>query len=74
MPLGQGKTTVAATITSELREKIKQVAAIKHWSVAQTLGLFIDRYWDDWVKELGINEKPSPSKESKRPGRKKTES
>ena len=68
------KQTVGASVTTEMKERIKRIATEKHWSIGQTLGLFIDRYWKEWEKELGLVEEPSPSKESKRPGRKKTES
>lgn len=64
MPLSQGKKTVAATVTDEQRDKIKRVAALKHWSVAQTLGLFIQAHWEQWERELGIVEEsvPTPKK------------
>jgi hypothetical protein len=67
MPLTQGKKTVGATVTVEVREKIKRVAELKHWSVAQTLGLFIDAYWSQWEKDLGVDEKP---KAEEKPGKK----
>lgn len=63
MPLKQGKRTVGATVTDEVHDRIKRVAMLKHWSVAQTLGLFIDAYWDDWERELGIVEEPAPKKQ-----------
>jgi hypothetical protein len=66
MPLSQGKKTVAATVTDDLRNKIKEVAAIKHWSVAQTLGLFIERYWNEWEKELGVKTQATPKKRTKK--------
>jgi len=47
-------TTVGATVTPDLKDRIKSVAEFKHWSVGMTLRLFIDRYWDDWEKELGM--------------------
>ncbi len=57
------KKTVGATVTDEVRDKIKRVAELKHWSVAQTLGLFIDAYWSQWEKDLGLD--PSPKAEDK---------
>jgi hypothetical protein len=65
MPLKQGKKTVGATVTDEVYDRIKRVAMLKHWSVAQTLALFIDSYWENWEKDLGIEEeepKPTPKK------------
>ena len=66
MPLKQGKKTVGATVTDEVHNRIKRVAALKHWSVAQTLGLFIDAHWEQWERELGIAEEPvtTPKKKS----------
>ena len=67
MPLQQGKRTVAATVTDEARDRIKRVATLKHWSMAQTLGLFIESHWDAWEKELGIEpEKPPTPKTTKK--------
>lgn len=67
MPLKQGKTTVGATVTDEMREKIKRVAELKHWSVAQTLSLFIEAYWEQWETDIGVVESaPAPkTKKSK---------
>jgi hypothetical protein len=67
MPLKQGKKTVGATVTDEVHDRIKRVAMLKHWSVAQTLGLFIDAYWENWEKDLGAEENanPTPKKKSK---------
>lgn len=66
MPLKQGKKTVAATVTAEVSEKIKRVATLKHWSVAQTIGLFIDAYWDKWVEDIGGDNTDSPPPKRKR--------
>lgn len=66
MPLRPGKKTVGATVTDEMRNRIKRVANEKHWSVAQTLGLFIDAYWEAWEKDLGIVETPSPKSKRSR--------
>lgn len=65
MPLTEGKKTVAATVSDEMRERIKSVAALKHWSVAATLGLFIDAHWQNWEKELGIVEATTPRPKKK---------
>ena len=46
---------------AELRNRIKRVAKTRHWSLSQTLLLFIDRYWADWEKELGIDEADTPN-------------
>ena len=60
------KKTVGATVTDEVRDRIKRVAALKHWSVAQTLGLFIDAYWEQWEKDIGVVETtPPPTKKRK---------
>ncbi len=67
MPLKQGKKTVGATVTDEVHNRIKRVAALKHWSVAQTLGLFIDSYWDEWERELGVAEEPVPTPKKQSP-------
>jgi len=58
MPLSQGKKTVGATVTGEVQERIKRVAELKHWSVAQTLGLFIDAYWEQWERDIGVESTP----------------
>lgn len=52
------KKTVGATVTDEARDRIRRVAALKHWSVAQTLGLFIDAYWEQWEQDIGIDSTP----------------
>jgi hypothetical protein len=65
MPLKPTKKTVGATVTDEVRDKIKRVAELKHWSVAQTLGLFIDAYWEQWEKDLGVFEAESSPKSRK---------
>lgn len=65
MPLSQGKKTVGATVSAEMQSRIKRVAQLKHWSVAQTLGLFIDAYWDAWEKELGIDPEPTTTPKRK---------
>ena len=61
------KQTIGVVVTDETRERVKRVAEVKHWSVSQTLSLFIDAYWDTWEKDLGVAEKPSttPKKKSK---------
>ena len=66
MPLKQGKKTVGATVTDEVHDKIKRVAMLKHWSVAQTLGLFIDALWDEWERELGVAEESAPTPKAKK--------
>lgn len=61
------KKTVGATVTDEVRDKIKRVAELKHWSVAQTLGLFIDAYWEQWERDIGIDATPKDkTKKSKK--------
>lgn len=66
MPFKPGKKTVGATVTDEMALRIKQVAVAKHWSVSQTLSLFIDAHWDEWesemLKPLTPQTKPSKSK------------
>lgn len=68
MPLKPDKATVGATVPTKLRERIKHFAEIKHWSVAQSLGLFIEAYWERWEQEHGVEYPPQTEKEtSKRP-------
>ncbi len=63
MPLNADKSTIGVTVTTEFKERIKRVAEAKHWSVSQTVGLFIEAYWDIWEDELGVSEKkPTPKK------------
>lgn len=64
MPFKPGKKTVGATVTDEMAERIKQVALAKHWSVSQTLSLFIDAYWDEWESEI-LQLKPTKTRKSK---------
>lgn len=52
MPLKSGKKTLGATVTDEMAERIREVARNKHWSVSQTLSLFIDAHWDEWESEM----------------------
>lgn len=60
------KQTVGASVTAEMRERIKLLAKKKYWSVGQTLGLFIDRYWEEWEKELGVETETTPKKPAKK--------
>jgi hypothetical protein len=66
MPLKPDKSTIGVTVTAEFKERIKRLAEAKHWSVSQTVGLFIDAYWDTWEKELGVSSKTDTPKKSKR--------
>jgi hypothetical protein len=59
------KQTVGASVTTEMKERIKRVAQEKYWSVGQTLGLFIEKYWDEWEKELGVETQTTPKKKAK---------
>lgn len=59
------KQTVGASVTTEIKERIKRVANLKHWSVGQTLGLFIDRFWEEWEKEIGVETQATPKKRTK---------
>ena len=59
------KQTVGASVTAEMRDRIKRLAKEKYWSVGRTLGLFIDRYWEDWEKELGVETQTTPKKPRK---------
>lgn len=54
MPLKPDKATVGATVSAEMRERIKHFAEAKHWSVAQSLGLFIEAYWEKWEQDNGV--------------------
>lgn len=67
MPQSTGKTTVGVTVTLDMKAKIKRVATLKHWSISQTLGLFLESHWDAWENSLGIEpEKSSTPKTSKK--------
>lgn len=66
--------TVGASVTSEMKERIKTVAKSKYWSVGQTLGLFIERYWEEWEKELGIESKSAKTAKSRKSRANKPES
>lgn len=58
---GSSKKTIGATVTEEMRSRIKRVAEQKHWSVGQTLSLFIDAHWEKWEAELGLGAtEPAP--------------
>lgn len=61
------KQTIGVVVTDEMRDRVKRVAKLKHWSLSQTIALFMDSYWDDWERELGIAEEPvtTPKKKSK---------
>ncbi|NEP59923.1 MAG: hypothetical protein F6K31_23445 [Symploca sp. SIO2G7] len=72
MPLKSSKKTVGATVTADMQQRIRHTAQQKHWSVAQTLSLFIDRYWTDWEKELGVEPEPQPQVKLTRRSRKTT--
>lgn len=65
------KQTVGASVTTEFKARIQRVAKEKYWSVGQTLGLFIEKYWDEWEKELGVSTNPTPKKRSPSPEKKK---
>ncbi|NER27806.1 MAG: hypothetical protein F6J89_09270 [Symploca sp. SIO1C4] len=62
MPESEPKTTVGATVTPKMKSKIKALGHKKEWSMGQTLRLFIDRYWTDWEKELGLEFEEDSSK------------
>lgn len=59
--------TITIAITPEFKEEIRAVAKTKRWSVSQTLGILIEAYWEEWLREEGINtpEPTQPSKNSK---------
>lgn len=59
------KLTIGASVTDEMKERVKRLAKQKYWSVGQTLGLFIDRYWEEWEKELGVETQTTPKKPRK---------
>lgn len=58
------KTTIGATVTLAMKERIKYLAKKREWTVGNTLRLFIDRYWEDWEKELGIEFEANSSNSS----------
>jgi hypothetical protein len=60
MPLKPDKATVGATVSTEMRDRIKRFAEMKHWSVAQSLGLFIEAYWERWEQENGVEHQEPP--------------
>ncbi len=61
------KQTIGVVVTDEMRDRVKHVAKLKHWSLSQTIALFMDTYWKDWEKELGIAEELSPKSQKRTP-------
>ncbi len=57
------KHTIGVTVTDEMRNRVKRIAEEKHWSVSQTLGLFMEAYWDKWEQDMGIADSPVQPKE-----------
>lgn len=53
------KRTIGVIVSDEMRDRLQRVAALKHWSVSQTLKLFIDAYWEQWEKDLGVEVPPT---------------
>jgi hypothetical protein len=66
MPLGDDKTTVTAVVSSGLKEKLKQIAKLRRWTLSQAVGALIEDSIDQWQKELGIDE-PAPSPKQRPP-------
>ena len=62
------KQTIGVVVSDDIKERVKLVATAKHWSVSQTLALFIEKYWDEWENELGIDDRsPTTSKKPRKP-------
>jgi len=62
MPLGDDKTTVTAVVSTELKERLKEIAKVRRWTLSQAVSALIDDCIDNWVVELGIDATPAPSK------------
>jgi hypothetical protein len=54
MSTGEPKTTVTAAVSPKTKERLKQIAAKKRWTVSQTLSIFIEEFLDTWEGELGV--------------------
>lgn len=67
MPLGDDKTTVTAVVPANLKEKLKQIAKIRRWTLSQAVGALIEDCIDDWVSELGITEEKQSSDKHPKP-------
>ena len=59
------KQTIGVVVTDEMRDRVKHVATVKHWSLSQTISLFMDAYWENWEKELGVETLSTPKKPRK---------
>jgi hypothetical protein len=68
MPLGDDKATVTAVVSTEIKDRLKEIAKLRRWSLSQAVGALISDCMERWEKELGIDS-PSPT-----PKRKKTKS
>lgn len=67
MPVGDDKTTVAAVISIDLKNRLKDIAKHRRWSLSQATGALIEDCLDHWEKSLGIEpEKSSIPKTSKK--------
>jgi hypothetical protein len=60
------KQTIGVVVTDEMRNRVKHVAKLKHWSLSQTIALFMETHWDEWERELGIVEEPAPTPTTKK--------
>lgn len=70
MPVSADKTTVTVVVPTELKEKLKEVAKIRRWTLSQAVGALIEENFDKWIQELGIE--PISIKKQKS-GRKKAD-
>jgi hypothetical protein len=65
MPLGDDKTTVTAVISTEVKEKLKDIARLRRWTLSQAVGALIEDNMDRWVEELGLTLEPANKSKKK---------
>jgi len=65
MPLSDDKTTVTAVIPTEIKDRLKQIAKLRRWTLSQAVGALIEDCLEKWEEDLGVL-KPtrSPKKKS----------
>ncbi len=65
MPLGDDKSTVTAVISTEVKEKLKDIARLRRWTLSQAVGALIEDNMDRWVEELGLTLEPANKSKKK---------
>ena len=66
MSLGDDKTTVTAVVKTELKERLKNIAKARRWTLSQAVGALIEDCIDDWTKELGVEVSDTTTPKRKR--------